>query len=229
MAPPWPETRLPPVDQNLGKATAFSPCGHYLACTTISLIGIPATVRILDRRDGQQVPLTGGFGNNRTLLCLSFSGDGKYLAAGGNDGLIRIWSTNSSRKPTSQGLKTLPDHPTEFVHCLAFASDSNRLASGSRNEIKLWNVEDGVCIHSLNHQNGNTDSLVFSGVGESIQRLAATTDGSLIHISWNSTLSHSTSDLTGDGAMARIWNTCFSRCGSFSQHLTLRMNYVCTK
>jgi hypothetical protein len=37
MTPPWPETTLPPLDQNFGIATVFSPCGHYLACATMSL------------------------------------------------------------------------------------------------------------------------------------------------------------------------------------------------
>jgi WD40 repeat protein len=110
------------------------------------------------------------------------------------------------------------------MRCLAFASDSNILASGVDGAIKLWGVEDGVCIHTFVLRHGiisfdplyrRTSSLEFAGVGASIQCLAATGDGSLIRISWNNTLSECTSDLIDlDGAM-RSRNACFSQCGSF--------------
>ena len=211
ITPPWPESTLQQVC--FPRAVVFSPCGHYLACST-GLHGaeIPSHVYIFDRRNGQRKSLTGGHGHN--IVCLSFSDDGKYLAAGGNDGSIRIWRTDSTGKPTQQGLKTLPFQQTEEVQCVAFASDSNILASGSENEINLWNVEDDVCIQTFDHHHGRTSSLVFSGVGESIQCLAATTDGSLIRISLNSSHSAFTSDQIIDGATG-FRSSVFSHCGSF--------------
>jgi WD40 repeat protein len=223
MTPPWPVTALPPQDQNFGTAAAFSPCGHYLACATISPIGNTSFVHILDRRHGNQTSLTGG--NDQNVQCLSFSDDGKYLAGGGNDGLIRMWPANSSRKPTQQGLKSLPGHPFSTANCLAFASDSNILASGSDGAIKLWNVEDGACTQTFVLRNGNISSLVFSGVGERIQCLAATTDGSLIRISRSSNHSEFTSNVIVLGA-ARFLNTIFSSCGSFLATLD-RTNKLC--
>jgi WD40 repeat protein len=64
-----------------------------------------------------------------------------YLAAGGSNGLIQLWPTNITRKPTRQGLKTLRHDPTKEVLCLAFASDSSLLASGNEGEMKL-------CVHA---------------------------------------------------------------------------------
>jgi WD40 repeat protein len=212
MTPPWPEITFPPLVPNFGIATTFSPCGHYLACGSVRGVGRPSFVSILDRQHGPQTSLYGG--NNQNVQCLSFSSDGKYLAAGGNDGLIRIWPTNGSRKPTPQGLKTLPGHPMETINCLAFASDSNLLASGSDGAIKLWNIDDGVCRRIFEHQHVRTDSLVISGMGASIQCLAATTDGSLIRISWNSSHSEFTSDLVVDGR-TQSHNSVFSSSGSF--------------
>jgi WD40 repeat protein len=208
--PPWPETTV--QQAGLARSMVFSPCGHYLACAIASREG-PAIVEILDRRNGQQTSLRGHLGD---ISCLSFSGDGKYLASGGNERLIRIWPTNSTRKPTQHSRnKTLPGHPTGKVQCLAFASDSNILASGSCDVIKLWNVEDGVCIHSIHHDQGNISSLAFLGVGESIQCLAAATDGSLIRISRNNGHdSEFTSDLVVDRRKLFV-NTSFSQCGSF--------------
>jgi WD40 repeat protein len=211
MTPPWPETTVQQVC--FAMDMVFSPCGHYLAsATATSARETPPLVEILDRRNGQQIFLRGHLG---VISCLAFSGDGKYLASGGSDGLIRIWPTKSTRKPTQQAHdKTLPGHTTQPVHCLAFASDSNILASGSYGEIKLWNVEDGTCTHSLNQQHARTISLVFSGVGESIQCLAATSNGSLIRISRDSSYSEFTSDRIVDGATP-FWFSAFSHCGSF--------------
>jgi WD40 repeat protein len=210
MTPPWPETTVQQVGSAIN-SMVFSPCGNYLACATMNLLGNATIVAILDRRNGQQTSLLGHRGD---VSCLAFSDDGKYLASVGSDGLIRIWPTDSARKPTQQGLKTLPGHPDLGVRCLAFALDSNLLASGSRGEIKLWNVEDGVCVHSIHHRCGNTSSLVFSGVGESIRCLAATPKGSLIRISRkNSSDYEFTSESIVDGTALVL--TSFSQCGSF--------------
>jgi WD40 repeat protein len=148
------------------------------------------------------------------IACLAFSDEGKYLASGGSDGLIRIWPTCSARKPTQQGLKTLSNRPHWTVKCLAIASDSNLLASGSRDEIKLWNVEDDVRLHSFHHRCGVASSLVFSGIGESIQCLAATNKGSLIRVSMNSCRYEFTSEIIVDCGMLNL-KTSFSECGSF--------------
>jgi WD40 repeat protein len=210
ITPPWPETTL--QQAGFARSMVFSPCGHYLACAIASGEGNPPFVEILDRRNGQQTSLRGHIGD---IFCLAFSGDGEYLASGGNESLIRIWPTNSTKKPTQQSRdKTLPGHTTEIVNCLAFASDSNILASGSYGEIKLWNVEDGVCTQSFDQLHTKTISLVFKGVGESIQCLAATADGSLIRISRNSGHSEFTNDRIVEGATPfRI--SAFSHCGSF--------------
>jgi WD40 repeat protein len=120
--------------------TEFSPCGHYFALATVRAPGNPyflnrGCVQLLDRRNGLQTSLQG---HAHTNFCPSFSDDGKYLVSVGTDRSIQIWPTNSTRKPIEQGLKSLPsNHSTWKVQCLAFASGSNLLASGSRDERKL--------------------------------------------------------------------------------------------
>ena len=223
ITPPWPETTLELV-QNLAMVLQFSPCGDYLALARVRGTRSSSFVQILDRRNGQQTRLCAI--NEEDTLCLSFSGDGKYLASGGTDKLIQIWPTNSTTKrPTPQSSKTLRHHQHK-LQCLAFAaSDSNILASGSDGEIKIWNVRDEECRHTVDHQHGSPSSLVFSGVGEKIQCLAATTDGSLIRIRWNRNHSEFTSDVIVDGA-TRFLNSVFSHCGSFLATIDL-MNKLC--
>jgi WD40 repeat protein len=207
----------------LATVMTFSPCGHYLAFARAHGAGVSSFVQILDRRDGQHTPLRGQI---EAIFCLSFSNDGKYLASGGNDRLIEIWPTKNTKEPTQQSPKTLRNHQHRVLS-LAFASDSNILASGSYGEIKLWNVEDEICLHTIAHQHGSPSSLVFSGDGEStINCLAATTDGSLIRVSWNSS-NHSefTSDIVVDGA-TRYLNSVFSHCGSLLATMDLT-NKLC--
>jgi WD40 repeat protein len=214
MTPPWPETTIQVSDGNYARTMVFSPCGHYLACGTVPNYGTVRNsfVHILDRQTGQQTSLQGQIDH---ICCLAFACDGKYLVAGGSNGLIRIWPTSSTGKPTQQGLKNLRHHPTEKVNRLAFASDSNLLASSSNGGIKLWGVEDGVCIHTFDqHQRVIPSSLVFSGVGESIKWSVATYDGSLIRISRKNSHSEFTSDRIVFGA-TQFRNTAFSHCGSF--------------
>jgi WD40 repeat protein len=212
MTPPWPETTLQQSIVNYARTMVFSPCGHYLACGTVpNGTGRNSDVEILDRRTGQQISFQGQIDHIR---CLTFSGDGKYLAAGGTNGLIRIWPTSSTGKPGLQEPKTLQGHQWLMVQCLAFASDSNLLASGSYGGIRLWDVEEGVSIHNFDqHERGMPSSLVFSGVGESIRCLAARNDGSLIRISRNNSHSEFTSDCIVFGATP-FKNSVFSNCGS---------------
>jgi len=91
------------------------------------------------------------------IFSLSFSPDGKMLAAGCDDGLILVWEVS-----TGSLVKTLPDHqgepqqnPTDNkqpVNSVAFSPDGNLLASGSDDStIRVWNRTTWVS-HNLKEQ-----------------------------------------------------------------------------
>lgn len=76
-------------------ALSFSPCGRYLASgswdnnNTIKIWNMDSNSKsfmecifTIDRSNG---------GHDNIIRALSYSGDGKYLMSGGNDGLIKIW------------------------------------------------------------------------------------------------------------------------------------------
>lgn len=108
-----------------------------------------------------------------SIMALGFGADGNRLAAGGNDGLVRIWVTVPDRAP--ELLHTLRGH-TNHINALAFSPDSTRLASGSSdNTIRIWDTANGRELHVLRWPDSPSwiRHLVFHPDG---QTLAASTE-----------------------------------------------------
>lgn len=69
-----------------------------------------------------------------------FSSNGKTLASGSEDGMIRLWN---ARTGLPQG-QPLAGH-LHSVSAIAFSPDSKILASGSRDQtIRFWDVATGL-------------------------------------------------------------------------------------
>jgi hypothetical protein len=72
------------------------------------------------------------------VSALVYAADGKTLASGGEDGVVRLWDVASCRE-----LRRFGEHPKQ-VACLAFTPNSQVLASGSQDgTIVLWEVATG--------------------------------------------------------------------------------------
>jgi WD40 repeat protein len=101
----------------------------------------PSKIAASDRFAGQPKELVGVLalprGRNRPwVLCVAFSQDGKWMAAGGQDKLVHLWSTEPTRK-----VAALKGH-TDWVQSLAFAPNGKVLASASDDgTVRLWAVE----------------------------------------------------------------------------------------
>ena len=92
-----------------------------------------------------------------------FSGDGRLIASGSFDHLIRLWKAD-----TGEHIKPLVGH-TDLVLDVAFSGNSGLLASCSKDQtIRLW---DGVTGDHRDTLTGHTD-IVYS--------VALNTDGSLL-------------------------------------------------
>ncbi|MEG3920877.1 NACHT domain-containing protein [Microcoleus sp. T3_A4] len=82
-----------------------------------------------------------------------FSPDGKLLATGDSDGVVRLWEASSGRE-----ILTCKGH-TNVVESVAFSPDGEILASASYDKIiKLWDVQTGECLKVLQ---GHTESVMF--------------------------------------------------------------------
>ncbi len=74
-------------------------------------------------------------GHSSYVKSIAFSHDGKYLASGGGDKVLKLWSTESQKE-----VSTLQGH-SFWVTSVAFSPDSKYLASGSNdNMVKVWSV-----------------------------------------------------------------------------------------
>ncbi|MDJ0535602.1 MAG: WD40 repeat domain-containing protein, partial [Xenococcaceae cyanobacterium MO_207.B15] len=162
--------------------------------------------------------------NFGSILSVTFSPDGKLLAAGDSKGEIRLW-----RVADGQQLLTCEGH-TDWVWSVAFSPDGNMLASGSVDRtVKLWDISSGQCLHTFTGHTNWVHSVAFSADGK---MLASGSDDSLVklwdirngqclhtfkgHANWDWSVAFS-----GDGKMlasgsddssVKLWNIRTGQC-----------------
>jgi WD40 repeat protein len=109
----------------------FSPDGRRLVTKAKKI------VRIWDTETGQPVsdPLT----HPAMVKCVTFSPDGKRIAAGGDESTIRVWHADTGRPAPA------PQTPKSFnrIVVLTFSPDGTKLASAADSEARVWNVGTG--------------------------------------------------------------------------------------
>ena len=104
-----------------------------------------------------------------SIDCLAFSADGKFLAAGGQDGKVRVWSLLDS--PLSQGrlggIATLNNAPS-WVDKLAWSPACNYLAFSLGRYVQIWDADSQTVITTLPFANSSVLDLAWRPNGESI-------------------------------------------------------------
>ena len=93
-------------------------------------------MRLWDTSTGQVARIFRG--HTKTVQSVAFSSDGKLIASGSQDQLIKIWDTR-----TGQLQRDLDGH-TGHVASAVFAPESNRVVSASTDgTIRVWRASDG--------------------------------------------------------------------------------------
>jgi WD40 repeat protein len=96
----------------------------------------------------------------RLLLCMAFSPDGRFLAAGTSRGRVALWSCESLR------LQLLFTGHREAVSTVAFAPDGRWLASASLDGlVKVWDRVTGQEKATLEGHQKAVRALAFSPCG----------------------------------------------------------------
>jgi WD40 repeat protein len=113
----------------------------------------------LNPRSGIQVKIFSGHKN--TVVGVSFSNDGKYIATASEDGTSMVWDVS-----TGQPLSTFSGHQGK-VYSASFSPDGVSVVTGAKDATaKIWNVASGQLIESLSGHGGIVYSAAFSPNGK---------------------------------------------------------------
>jgi WD40 repeat protein len=96
-------------------------------------------------------------GHEDVVSTAAFSPDGKTLATGSYDHLVKLWSVE-----TGELLRDLKGH-SNWVFSVAFSPDGKTLASGGYDKtVRLWNPDNGETAGVLEGHSAAVRSLAFS-------------------------------------------------------------------
>ncbi len=90
-----------------------------------------------------------------SIESIAFSPNGKILATGSNDNLVRLWDVSTGKQ-----VKTLIGHRRE-ISSVVFSSNGNKLVSASPGEISIWDVATGTHIQTIERFTGHTSDISF--------------------------------------------------------------------
>ncbi len=108
-----------------------------------------------------------------SIDCLAFSSDGKFLAAGGQDGKVRVWSTIPTLKKgkkQEQEVKLIAtlDKAASWVDQLAWSPTCNHLAFSLGRYAQVWDADTQTVITTLPFANSSVLDLAWRPNGENI-------------------------------------------------------------
>jgi WD40 repeat protein len=135
---------------------AFHPDPHVPRLATA---GEDGHVRILDVKTGEEI--VGPLRHVHAVRCVAFSRDGRYLASGGHDRLVKVWETQTWRL-----LHELSDL-TGSVESVAFhPKDSQMLAwANTDGTVKIWDSTTKET-HTLRGHTSWVEGVAFSPDGK---------------------------------------------------------------
>jgi len=82
----------------------------------------------------------------RMVNTVCFSPDGSRVISGSIDGKMRLWDA-----VTGKCLHNFEGH-TNSVDSVCFSPDGKKAVSGSLDRIKLWDIESGDCIRTIDRE-----------------------------------------------------------------------------
>jgi WD40 repeat protein len=94
-------------------------------------------ILLLNAITGSQTAVLSGHTNE--VKCLTFLPDGMSLVSGSEDKTLKLWDIQ-----TGGVVRTFHDHIKQ-VFSVSISADCTMLASGSEEEICLWDIQTGIC------------------------------------------------------------------------------------
>lgn len=133
-----------------GRELAFSPNSRYLVsrCRTGHWRENLTKLTIWNADDGQVVKT---FLNVREWE--AFSPDGRLLALALDTSIVMVWDMDVSQQ----------HHQIQCsATCVAFSADGNKLALASDTKLEIWDMSNGECIWTVDHQQTRVTSIALS-------------------------------------------------------------------
>jgi WD40 repeat protein len=164
------ELRTFVVDDLRVTAMSLSQKGQLLAAG-----GFTGLIRAWDVETGRAVFELPSGSSSAAVTSIEFSTDSRWLAAGDQNGSIRIFDVSSQKE-----IRRLQPHG-EAVTVLVASPDGRWLATGSAEEIKLWNTRTWQEAHSWVGHTADRETLAFSADS---RWLVSPSEDNLINV-WN--------------------------------------------
>jgi WD40 repeat protein/serine/threonine protein kinase len=158
-------------------AVAFSPDRRHMVTGRAN-----GTVQVWDARNGGALGTIGSHDRQVPIRGMVFSHRGRYLASASADGQVRLWdATRLTEKQVP--LHTLKARNRGQGLTLAFSPDDRRMVTGGeKNTAKIWDVETGQELKTLEGHGGDIYAVAFSPDGRWV---AAGGEGSTVRV-WDS-------------------------------------------
>ncbi len=120
---------------------------------------------------------TNSFAIQLVSTAVAMTLDGRWMATGGKDGIVKFWDGNDAKKPAL--LKTF-DTKAGPVQTIALTADGRTAIVGSSGGmVQFWNTALGACVRRLPAHNGSVRGIALSPDGT---RLASAGTDKLVKI-----------------------------------------------
>jgi WD40 repeat protein len=109
-----------------------------------------------------------------SIDCLAFSFDGKFLAAGGQDGKVRVWEiplsplVKGGKQEQAVRLIASLDNAPQWIDKLAWNPTCNQLAFSLGRYVQIWDADTQIVITTLPFTNSSVLDIAWRLNGESI-------------------------------------------------------------
>jgi hypothetical protein len=130
----------------------------------VVVCSMPATKQPGRERDALPegaIARLGGADSSGDVFCVAVAPDGKALATGGSDGVVRLWDPDTGKE-----LRRFTGHDG-WVFSVAFSPDGQALASGGKDRtVRVWGVATGKELCRLAGHQGQVTFVAFSPGGK---------------------------------------------------------------